>query len=183
VRKPRQPGNGRIPYVAVMALLLPAASLAANSVTVRVQVTFVDLVGISEVSALQFGSLSQHLADQESVTVASIGTMGDPADYAMGGAKTVVRGAPQAAASLTVKAAPRQSITILVDSASPGAGYSLTDFRCSYNGGSDTACDGAGYTETSVASGTLLVGATLTGECTAMTGDVDGTFEVTIIYP
>jgi len=182
VRKPRPPGIGRIPCVAVMALLLPAASLAASSVTVRVQVTFVDPVGISEVSALQFGSLSQHLADQESVTVAST-TMSDPADQFMGGAKIVVRGAPQAAANLTVKAAPRQSITILVDGASPGAGYSLTDFRCSYNGGSDTACDGEGYSETSVASGTLLVGATLTGDGTAMTGAVDGTFEVTVIYP
>ena len=183
MRKPRPPGIGRIPCVAVMALLLPAASLAASSVTVRVQVTFVDPVAIGEVSALQFGSLSQHLADQESVTVASIGTMSDPADQFMGGAKTVVRGAPQAAAKLTVKAAPRQSITILVDGASPGAGYSLTDFRCSYNGGSDTACGGAGYSETSVANGTLLVGATLTGDGTAMTGATNGTFEVTVIYP
>ncbi len=89
-----------------MALLLPAGSLAASSVTVRVQVTFVDPVAISEVSALQFGSLSQDLADQESVTVVSTGTVSDPADHVMGGAKTVVRGAPQAAANLTVKAVP-----------------------------------------------------------------------------
>ncbi len=181
--KPRQPGNGRIPYVAVMALLLPVGSMAASSVTVRVQVNFVDPVAIGEVGALQFGSLSQHLADQESVTVALTGTVSDPDYHVMGGAKTVVRGAPQAAATLTVKAVPRQSITILVDGASPGAGYSLTDFRCSYNGGSDTACDGEGYSETSVASGTLLVGATLTGDGNAVTGTVDGTFEVTVIYP
>ena len=183
MHKPRQPGNGRIPCVAVMALLLPAGSLAASSVTVRVQVTFVDPVAISEVSALQFGSLSQHLADQESVTVASTGTVSDSADHTMGGAKTVVWAAPKVAANLTIKAVPRQSITILVDGASPGAGYSLTDFRCSYNGGSDTACDGEGYSETSVASGTLLVGATLTGDGNAVTGAVDGTFEVTVIYP
>ena len=183
MRKPRQPGNGRIPYVAVMALLLPVGSMAASSVTVRVQVTFVDPVAISEVNALQFGSLSQHLADQESVTVASTGTMSDPADHVMGGAKTVVGGAPQAAATLTVKAVPRQSITILVDGASPGAGYSLTDFRCSYNGGRDTACDGEGYSETSVANGTLLVGATLTSDGTAITDAVDRTFEVTVVYP
>jgi len=157
-------------------------------VAVQAQVTFVDPVGISEVGALQFGSLSQHLADQENVTVASIGTMSDPADpfmggANMGGAKTVVRGAPQAAANLTIKTAPRQSITILVDGTSPGAGYSLTDFRCSYNGGSDTACDGAGYTETAVASGTLLVGATLIGDSTTAAGASNGAFEVTVIYP
>ena len=178
----RQSRKGLVPYVAVMAQLLPAGSLAASSVPVRVQVTFVDPVAISEVGALQFGSLSQHLADQESVTVASIGTMSDPADYAMGGAKTVVRGAPQAAASLTVKAAPRQSITILVDGASPGAGYSLTDFRCSYNGGSDTDCDGEGYSETSVTNGTLRVGATLMGDSTAAAGAANGSFDVTVIY-
>ncbi len=166
-----------------MALLLPVSSMAASSVTVRVQVTFVDPVAISEVSALQFGSLSQHLADQESVTVASIGTASDPDYHVMGGAKTVVRGAPHAAANLTVKAVPRQSITILVDGASPGAGYSLTDFRCSYNGGSDTACDGEGYSETSVASGTLLVGATLTGDSTAAASAADGSFDITVIYP
>ncbi len=183
MRKPRRPGNGRIQYAVIMALWLPAASLAASSVTVRVQVNFVDPVAISEVSALQFGSLSQPLADQESVTVASTGTMSNPADHFLGGAKTVVRGAPQAAAKLTVKAAPRQSITILVDGASPGAGYSLTDFRCSYNGGSDTACDGAGYSETSVASGTLLVGATLIGDSTAAAGAANRSFEVTVIYP
>jgi hypothetical protein len=166
-----------------MVLFLSAGSLAANSVTVRVQVTFVDPVGISEVSDLQFGSPSQYLADQESVTVASTGTMSDPANHTMGGAKTVVRGAPQTAANLTVKAAPRQSITILVDGVSPGAGYSLTDFRCNYNGGSDADCDGAGHTETSVANGTLLVGATLIGDSTAEAGAGNGSFEVTVIYP
>ena len=183
MRKPRQPGNSRIPYVAVMALLLPAGSLAASSVTVRVQVTFVNPVAISEVSALRFGSLSQHLVDQESVTAVLTGTVSDPADHLMGGAKTVVRGAPRVAANLKVYAPPRQSITILINGASPGAGYSLTDFRCSYNGGSDTACDGAGYTETSVASGTLLVGATLIGDSTAAAGSANGTFDVTVIYP
>ena len=178
----RQSRKGLVPYVAVMAQLLPAGSLAASSVPVRVQVTFVDPVAISEVSALRFGSLSQHLVDQESVTAALTGTVSDPADHLMGGAKTVVRGAPRVAANLKVYAPPRQSITILINGASPGAGYSLTDFRCSYNGGSYTACDGEGYSETSVTNGTLLVGATLMGDSTAAAGAANGSFDVTVIY-
>jgi len=110
------------------------------------------------------------------------GTVSDPADHVMSGAKTVIRGVPRVAANLKVYARPRQSITILVDGASPGAGYSLTDFRCSYNGGSDTACDGEGYSETSVTNGTLLVGATLMGDSTAAAGAANGSFDVTVIY-
>ncbi len=176
MNKLRQPGNSRILCVtgAVMALLLSAGLAAASTVTVPVRVTFVDPVTISKVSALQFGSIDQNLADSESVTVAPDNTVTDPADR--------VEGGPQAAASLTVTATPGQVITIDVDSVVSGAGYSLTDFRCNYNAGSDAACDGAGYSETSVASGNLLVGATLTGDGTAVAGATDGSLDVTIIY-
>ena len=148
--------------------------LMADLVTVKSKVTFVDPTEIGAVSALEFGSLDQNLADLESVTVAPDSTVTDPANR--------VEGGPQAAASLTVTATPGQAITIHVDSVGPGAGYSLTDFRCNYNGGSDAACDGAGYSETSVASGNLLVGATLTGDGTAVAGATDGSLDVTIIY-
>ena len=174
MRKPRQPGNSRIPYVAVMALLLLARLAAAGTVTVPVQVTFVNPISISEVSALQFGSIDQNLADSETVTVAPDSTVTDPADR--------VEGGPQAAASLTVTATPGQVITIYVGSVVPGAGYSLTGFRCNYNAGSDGACDGLGYSETSVASTSLLVGATLVGDGTAVAGVADGSLDVTIIY-
>ena len=59
--------------------------------------------------------------------------------------------------SLTVTAIPGQAITIHVDSVILGAGYSLTDFRYNYNSRTDAACDGAGYSETSVASFTATV--------------------------
>jgi hypothetical protein len=141
---------------------------------VKAKVTFVDPTEIGAVGALEFGSLDQNLADLESVTVAPDSTVTDAAER--------VEGGPQAAASLTVTATPGHVITIYLDAVVPGAGYSLTDFRCTYNGGSDAACDGAGYSETSVASGTLLVGATLTGGGTAVAGAADGSLDVTIIY-
>ncbi len=124
MNKLRQSGNSRILCVtgAVTALLLSADLAAASTVTVPVRVTFVDPVTISEVSALQFGSIDQNLADSESVTVAPDSTVTDPADR--------VEGGPQAAASLTVTATPGHVITIYLDAVVPGAGYSLTDFRC-----------------------------------------------------
>ena len=149
-------------------------NLMADLVTVKAEVTFANPIGIGAVSALEFGSLDQNLADLESVTVAPDNTVTDPADR--------VEGGPQAAASLTVAATPGMPITILVDEVVPGAGYSLTNFRCNYNTASDTACDGPGYSETSVADGTLFVGVTLIGNGNAAAGAADGSFDVTISY-
>ena len=149
-------------------------NLMADLVTVKAEVTFANPIGIGAVSALEFGSLNQNLADRESVTVAPDNTVTDPADR--------VEGGPQAAASLTVAATPGMPITILVDEVVPGAGYSLTNFRCNYNTASDTACDGPGYSETSIADGTLFVGVTLIGNGNAVAGAADGSFDVTISY-
>jgi hypothetical protein len=138
-------------------------------------VNFVDPVAISEVNDLQFGLPGQSPAEIDSVTVA-------PNSGEGGTKRGTVEHGPQSAARLTVTAAPGQAITIHADAVDSGAGYSLADFRCNYNAGDDTACDGGGYTETSVASGTLLVGATLTGDSTAVAGAANGSFEVTVIY-
>ncbi len=176
MNKLRQSGNGRIlcVTVAIMGLLIPAGLWAANPEPVAVRVTFVDPTAISEVNALQFGSLDQNLANLESVTVAPDSAVTDPADRVEGGL--------QAAASLTITTTPGKAITILVDAVVPGAGYSLADFRCNYNAGGDTACDGPGYSEISVGSGTLLVGVTLIGQGDALAGAADGSFDVTISY-
>jgi len=175
---------------AVWVLLAPAALIAQDSSDfllpdldsdvllmaelVEATVTFVDPTGIGAVNDLHFGSLDRKLTDQESVTVAPDSTVTDPADRVVGGS--------QAAASLNVTASPGQAITILVDAVNSGAGYSLADFRCNYNAGSDTACDGTGYLETAAASSTLFVGMTLTGDGTAAAGAADGSFDVTISY-
>ena len=174
--KLRQSRNGRIltVTVAVAGLLFSARLAYADPETVAVRVTFVDPIEISGASAMQFGSLDQNLANLESVTVAPGGGVIDLANR--------VEGGTQAAASLNVTATAGQAITIHVDSVVPGAGYSLTDFRCNYNSGTDSACDGVGYSGTSVANATLLVGATLTGDGTSVAGVADGSFEVTVSY-
>jgi hypothetical protein len=141
---------------------------------VEATVTFVEPTGIGAVNDLRFGSLDRKLTDQESVTVAPDSTVTDSADRVVGGS--------QAPASLNVTASPGQAITILVDAIDSGVGYSLAEFRCKYDAGSDTACDRPGYSEISVGSGTLLVGVTLVGQGNAVAGAADGSFDVTISY-
>jgi len=156
-------------------LLLPAGPLFANPETIAVQVTFVNPTGIGADKDLQFSLPGQSLEDIDSVTVAP--------DSGEGGTKRgAVEDRLQSSARLIVTAAPGQAITIHADAVDSGAGYSLADFRCNYNAGDDAACDGAGYTETSVNSGKLLVGATLTGGGTAVAGNTDGALEVTVTY-
>jgi len=175
---------------AVWVLLAPAVAITQDSPDfllpdhdsdvllmaelVEATVTFVDPTGIGAVSDLQFGALDRNLSGQESVTVAPDSTLTDSADRVVGGS--------QAPASLNVTATPGQAISILVDAVDSGVGYSLADFRCIYDAGSDTACDGPGYSEISVASGTLLVGVTLVGQGNAVAGAADGSFDVTISY-
>ena len=185
----RRPGLASL-KAAVWFLLAPAVPIAQDNPDfilpdfdsdlllmaelVEATVTFVDPTGIGAVNDLQFGSIDRKLTDQENVTVAPDSTVTDLADRVVGGS--------QAPASLNVSATPGQVITILVDAVDSGPGYTLADFRCKYDAGSDTACDGPGYSEISVASGTLLVGVTLVGQGNAVAGAADGSFDVTISY-
>jgi hypothetical protein len=123
---------------------------------VEAKVTFVNPTAIGAVNDIQFGLPGENLANIENAIVTT--------DSGEGGTKrSAVEDGPQSAASLIVTAAPGQPISILVDEVVAGDGISLADFRCNYNAGGDTACGGAGYSETSVGSGTLLVGVTLIG--------------------
>lgn len=150
--------------------------LMAEVVEVPAQVTFVEPTAIGAISDLKIGVPGQNLTAVSTVTVAP--------DSAQGGSKRDARekDIPQTAASLTVASAPGQPITIAIDEVVAGEGISLADFRCNYNARGDTACDGHGYSETSVAKGTLMVGVTLIGQSQAMVGSANGSFDVTISY-
>jgi hypothetical protein len=143
---------------------------------VEAKVTFVNPTAIGAVNDLQFGLPGENLANIDNVIVTT--------DSGEGGTKRrAVEDGPQSAASLMVTAAPGQPITILVDEVVAGDGIELADFRCNYNAGGDTACGGPGYSETSVASSTLLVGVTLIGTTkNGLAGAADGSFDVTISY-
>jgi hypothetical protein len=137
--------------------------------------SFLDPITITENNPLQFGLLDVNLGLNQRVTIAPDSTVTDTQNNVLGGT--------QAAANLTVGATAAQSITILVDNVSTATGYSLDTWMCNYNGaGSDSACDGAGYTETSATSATLLIGARLTGNGNAVLGVDNSTFDVTVTY-
>ena len=159
---------------ALMGLTLTIGANAANPEPVVAQVTFANPITITEVNSLQWGTLDHNLATQTIIIA--------PNSTVSGTGTAFVIGATPAAANLTVGATPG-GITILVDTIVSGAGYSLSAFICKYDtGGTDTACDGAGYSETSVASAVLLVGVTLTGNGNAVAGADNTTFDVTVTY-
>lgn len=155
-------------------ITLPGPHARAVTASGTVEVTFVDPFGISAASDLRVSAPELTLASADGVIVRP--------DSAEGGSKSAGTSDPQVPASLTLNAPPRQPITILVDDVVAGAGYSLSDFRCSYNAGGETACDGPEYSEMSVANGTLLVGATLTGNGSRAAGGFEGSFAVIISY-
>jgi hypothetical protein len=159
---------------ALIGLMLVNGADGANPEPVTVGMDFVDPITITENASLRFGLLDQAL-NTETIIIATN-------DVVTGTGTGLILGGTQAAADLTVTASASQSITILVDAIFPGAGYTLTTFMCKYGSGSDTACDGSGYSETSAASATLKIGATLTGDNTAVAGNADGTFDVTVSY-
>lgn len=156
--------------------LIPAiVADAANPESVTVDMVFMDPITITEINPLQFGVLDVNLRNHKKVIIAPDGSVTDQFGYVLGGT--------QAAANVTVTATASQSITILVDNVSSATGYSLGTWMCNYNGaGSDSSCDGGGYSETSVTSATLLIGATLTGNGNAVAGSDDSTFDVTVTY-
>jgi hypothetical protein len=160
---------------AVFGLIPGTVTDAANPEPVTVDMNFIDPITITEVNPLQFGLLDVAMANTETITIAPNSTVTDTQNNILGGT--------QAAANLTVTATASQPITILVDNVSTANGYSLATWMCNYNGaGSDSACDGSGYSETSVTSATLLVGVTLTANGTATVGTDNSTFDVTVSY-
>ena len=159
---------------ALAALFALNGANAANPESVTIEAEFVDPITITENNALQFGLLDQNFANLETIVIGTNSAVTDAANRVLGGT--------QAAANLTVASTTGQSITILLDSFVNGTGYTLGTALCSYNGGADTACAGAGMSATSVASASLLIGATMTGNGLAVTGVANGSFNVTVAY-
>lgn len=161
---------------ALATALFMNTATAAVPENVVVNVDFVDPITITEVAAMDFGLLDVNLANTETIILATNSTTsGTGTARLLGGSKV--------AANLTVTATAVQAVTVLIDNVTSGSGYTLGTFTCDYNAGADTGgCDGAGMSATSVASATLLVGVTLTGNGTASVGLANGNFDVTVTY-
>jgi len=155
--------------------LMHATAAYAIVQPVTAEVTFAGPISIAPQNQLQFGVLDEAL-NTEVITI-------DTNDLATGSGIGFIIGGTQLAADLEITATALVPLSILVDAIIPGTGYTLDTFVCSYEGGAETDCDGPGtYQPTSVAIGTLKIGATLTGNTFAVAGNADGSFNVTVIY-
>ncbi len=154
-------------------LMLATGVDAANPETVSVDVTFVAAITIFEDSALLFGLIDEAL-NLETITIATNDGLTDAGGMVIGGL--------QRAADLTITATSGVSMNITIGGITPFLGYTLATFLCDYELGTITACDGGGYTVTSVATGALRVGVTLTGNNLAVPGVANGSFTVTVSY-
>lgn len=158
----------------LMGLLPAIVADAANPEPVTVGMTFQDPVTITENNPMQFGLLDVNMANLDRVRVRPNGTTRDDANRILGGT--------QAPADLTVGAQPSQTIMIVVENEVDGNGYDLVRFRCRYNGAASDGNCNAGYTETSVASATLLIGVDVRGNGLATVGVDNGAFDITVFY-
>lgn len=161
--------------LALSTLMRAPFAVAANPESVTVAMDFIDPVAITEVNPLQYGYLDVALGNLETIVIVPDDTVIDLFGRIVGGT--------QLAANLTVTATASLPITILVDNVSSATGYSLGTWLCNYDGAAvNSACDGSGYSETTVASATLRIGATLTGNGNAVLGTDNSTFDVTVNY-
>ncbi len=160
---------------ALMGTMLAAVAYAAVE-TVTAEVEFAVPVSIAPVNQLQFGILDAAMALNDTVTVNTDDTWVESASNVIGGTK--------AAAELTITATASKTVSIVVGNIVGNTGYTLETFLCDYDAaGSDTACDGAGYTDSGAGgTATLLIGATLRGAGGAGVGVFNGSFDVTILY-
>jgi hypothetical protein len=160
---------------ALMGLMFATGVYAAPE-NVVAEVTFADLLVVAEQTPLKFGVLDEALNTGETVIISP------DAPPTVTDAGSNILGGTQAAADITITATTGVALSIQVSNIVDGTGYALSAFMCSYNDLANTACQAAPYTPTSIASATLLIGATLTGDNLAVPGAANGTFDVTIIY-
>lgn len=167
--------NWKKGFVAIMGSGLMLANVVCQAQeNVQAEVTFVDAITVTEDSPMQFGLIDEAL-NTETIIIAPDDTVtGDGTGFLVGGVRR--------AADLTIGATSGVAINILIDAVVNGTGYALTSFICDYQAGADLSCDGAGMNVTSVSSGALRVGVTLTGDNLAVAGNADGSFDVTVIY-
>jgi hypothetical protein len=165
-----------IASIASLGLSIASGVSAQTTETVEVGVEFVEPIAITENVRLNFGFIDVAFSNTDTMTIAPDSSLTDPGLLKVGGGAAT-------AANLTVDATAGQQMDVFVDNVTDGADYDLSAFLCSYDGGADTTCDGPALTVTSVATATLLIGATIDGTGAGATaGNQDGSFDVTISY-
>ncbi len=159
---------------AIAGLSLAATTAYAATLGVNANVTFVDTITITENNPLNFGLINTTMISGDTVAINTADAVSDSGGRLAGGT--------QQSADLTITTTVGQSTNILVNNVVSGTGYGLGTWRCKYDTGAETTCDGAGMNVTSVASAVLKVGATLTGDGFDVAGPANGSFDVVVAY-
>jgi hypothetical protein len=152
--------------------LMLTSGASATTEPVTAEVEWVAAVVIAETNALQFGLLDVTMANTETVVIAPDNSVTD--------ANNNVQGGTQASAKFNVTAADTKTLTLIVNNVSLPA--ALDTWVCDYDAGTDGDCE-AGMTATAGAGAKQVrVGATLTGDGTAVAGAKNATFDLVIAY-
>jgi hypothetical protein len=159
---------------ALMGLMLATAASAAPE-NVLAEVTFATAITIVENNPMQIGVLDVAMAVSDTVTINTDDSFSESASNVIGGT--------QAAADLTITATGTTGITILADNVLGATYYTLGSWQCRYDALPDQPCS-SGYNVTSAAGGSavLEVGVTLTALGSALAGNDDATFDITVTY-
>jgi hypothetical protein len=157
----------------IFTTLLCTNAYSANPESVAANVTFVTPITITENDDLDFGLVSTTIVN-ETVTIATNGTRSSTNNALLLGSGV------HHAADVTITATASHSVTIVVDNFAAATGYVLSLPFCDYNGDGSAACTSLGIT--SVASATVLIGMTLTGNGSDVDGADNTTFDVTMTY-
>jgi hypothetical protein len=160
--------------ILVLVLLSFGMTSYAATESVSADVEFVTPISLVEVKTLAFGRISTDLANAEVLTIATNSGLTDTSNRYLTG--TVQ------AAEVTVTAQSLGTIDILIDTVVSGTGYALSAFTCDYAGGGSNGCSST-YSPSAGSGGTLLIGATLTGDGADSVGAANGSFVVNVTYP
>ena len=160
---------------ALVGMVLATGANAANPEQVLAEVTFATAITIVENNPMQIGVLDVAMAVSDTVTINTDDSWSESASNIIGGT--------QAAADLTITATGGTGITILADNVLGATYYTLGSWQCRYDGLADQPCS-SGYNVTSAVGGSavLEVGVTLTALGSAVAGNDDATFDITVTY-
>ncbi len=160
------------------SVLVSGGAYAATQ-SVTASVAFDSALTLSGLVNINFGTVQAGIVGASYTINATTGSV-TPSN---GG--VIISTAGETAGQLTVAGSTTQLVAVSTGSYVNNGGVTLSGATCSYNGGTATACDGAGLTG-QVAAGagkTLKLGVTATSDGTATAGTTaTPSFTVTVVY-
>ena len=155
--------------------LISGVSYAATA-TVGASAVFVTPLALSSTQDLYFGTHTTDISTTATIAVSISGviTASDTGAYLNdAGTNGVVEVIGESGLDVTISVSENVAADF----------YTMDTFTCKYDSGTETACSGAGYTQTLGASGSeILIGATANMNAAPTSGTDSGSVTVTVTY-